>query len=108
MEFREFYFGICAKIRFDYPTSTYIGELVGLPEPLSIEAESYDEIRAYLKQAAHEHRAGRSESIEDEWQRVARLERIRAEKQAMEKTERKSESKPGIAHSGKDLRHRGV
>lgn len=108
MEFREFYFGICAKIRFNYATNTYIGELDGLAEALVIEAESYDEIRDHLKQAAREQASGRSESIEGEWKRIAHLERIRAVKKAVEAKERKSGPKLSIAHPGKTSSYPGA
>lgn len=91
MEFREFYRGVCAKIRFDYHTGTYIGELDGLPGVSFVEAGSYEDIQKSLKQAVDDHLSGRSENRDREWQRATELEQARAKKEA---EERDDEEKP--------------
>ena len=79
MEFREYYRGICAKIRFDYVTDTYLGELVGVPAAASVQATSYEDLRASLMQAVEEHLSGRSNH---EWTHLVHLEQVRAEREA--------------------------
>lgn len=79
MEFREFYRGVCAKIRFDYHTGTYIGELDGLPGVSYVEAGSYEDIQKSLKQAVDDHLSGRSMTSDKEWEMAAELEQARVE-----------------------------
>ena len=85
MEFREFYGDICAIIRFDYHTRTYIGELDGLADSSFVQAGSYEEIRTSLKQAVEDHLAGRTANTEEEWLRVSQSEEARAKREAEER-----------------------
>lgn len=85
MEFREFYRGVCAKIRFDYHTGTYIGELDGLPGVSFVEAGSYEDIQQSLKQAVDDHLAGRTANDAKEWELAAKLDEARAKKEEEEK-----------------------
>ena len=79
MEFREYYHGICAKIRFDYHTGTYVGELEGLPTFAFVQAESYEDVQASLKAAVEDHlRFGAAgATAEEEWDRVVALHQAR-------------------------------
>ena len=84
MEFREFYRGVCAKIRFDYHTGTYIGELDGLPGVSYVEAGSYEDIQKSLKQAVDDHLSGRSMTSDKEWEMAAELEIMAAELRSLD------------------------
>jgi hypothetical protein len=79
MEFREYYQGVCAKIRYDYLTGTYVGELDGLPTIAFIQAESHEGVQASLKAVVDEHLASASDAAsgEDEWDRVVALHQAR-------------------------------
>ena len=103
MEFREFYDGICAKIRFDYHTRTYIGELDVLEDAAYVQAGSYQEIKTSLKQAIEDHLAGRSTNSEEEWRRVSQLEQAKARKQA-EDRERANLAADAAFHNRQYLR----
>lgn len=91
MEFREFYRGVCAKIRFDYHTGTYIGELDGLPGVSFVEAGSYEDIQQSLKQAVDDHLSGRTANDVREWELAAELDRARLKKEEEEEKKQKSE-----------------
>ena len=84
MEFREFYRGVCAKIRFDYHTRTYLGELEGLPESSLIQADSYEEIRLWLKQAVDDHLSGNAVDSREAWDSVVKLYQENVDKDAEE------------------------
>jgi predicted RNase H-like HicB family nuclease len=92
MEFREYYQGVCARIRYDYHTRTYVGELDGLPTVAFIQAESYEGVQASLKAAVDEHLATASiaATAEDEWDRVVALHQAR---EARENEEAKRDAK---------------
>jgi predicted RNase H-like HicB family nuclease len=92
MEFREYYQGICARIRYDYHTRTYVGELDGLPTVAFIQAESYEGVQASLKAAVDEYLATASiaATAEDEWDRVVALHQAR---EARENEEAKRDAK---------------
>lgn len=74
MEFREYYRGVCVKIRFDSHTSTYIGELDGLPSRSMLEAGSYQSLQGAFKQVVDDHMAGKTPSLEEEhWAQASQL-----------------------------------
>ena len=83
VEFRDYYRGVCAKIRFDYITRTYIGELDGLPTASFIQADSFEQTQASLRQAVDDHFSSRSDASDD-WDRIVELEKAREEKEARE------------------------
>jgi len=83
VEFRDYYRGVCAKIRFDYITRTYIGELGGLPTASFIQADSFEQTQASLRQAVDDHFSSRGDTADD-WDRIVELEKAREEKEARE------------------------
>ena len=77
VEFRERYDGVMVKIRIDNATGTYIGELVDVPGAPLIEAGSYEEVRAHLKQAVTEHFSDSAVDFLEEWKHATRIQRER-------------------------------
>ena len=77
VEFRERYDGIMVKIRIDNATGTYIGKLVDVPGAPLIEAGSYEEVRAHLKQAVTEHFSDSAVDFLEEWKHATRIQRER-------------------------------
>lgn len=73
MEFREFYRGICAKIRFDAQTGIYIGELDGLPVKSFVEDKSYENLQTSLKQAIDDYLAGKKINLSNAWPSATKL-----------------------------------
>ena len=95
MEFREYYQGVCARIRYDYYTRTYVGELDGLPTTSFVQAETYEGVQASLKAAVDEHLANASiaATAEDEWNRDVALHQAR---EAREEEEAKRDAELDI------------
>ena len=83
VEFRDFYRRVFAKIRFDSITRTYIGELDGLPTASFIQADSFEQTQASLRQAVDDHFSSRG-NASDDWDRIVELEKAREEKAATE------------------------
>lgn len=81
VEFRDYYCGVCAKIRFDYITRTYIGELDDLSTVPFIQADSFEQTQAPLKQAVDDHFSSRGDAPDD-WDRIVEPENSREEKEA--------------------------
>jgi hypothetical protein len=79
VEFRERYDGVTVKIRIDNATGTCIGELVDVPGAPLIEAGSYEEIRAHLKQAVTEHYSDSAVDFLKEWKRATRMQKEQAQ-----------------------------
>ena len=67
MEFREYYRGVCARIRFDSATGMFIAEIDGLPDVSLVKGETYDDIRSALKQSVDDHLAGRNAKLASDW-----------------------------------------
>ena len=84
MEFREYYRGICALIRFDYITGTYLGELVNVPAASFVTGESYEDIKISLQQLVEDSLAVNALSPEEEWSQALELEQIRIRKDAVD------------------------
>lgn len=82
MEFREYYRGICAKIRFDAHTGAYTGELDGVPLDSPMRSRSYENLQALLKQAVDDYMAGRKAKLGKEWLSASRLEQTEVSKEA--------------------------
>ena len=77
VEFRERYDGVMVKIRIDNATRTCIGKLVDVPGAPLIEAGSYEEVRAHLKQAVTEHFSDSAVDFLEEWKHATRIQRER-------------------------------
>lgn len=73
MEFREYYRGVCAKIRFDSKTGIYVGELDGLPGVAFLKDRSYENLQAALKQATDDYLAGRKANLARDWPSASSL-----------------------------------
>lgn len=84
MEFREYYRGICAKIRFDSHTGAYTGELDGVPLDAPMQSYSYEDLQALLKQAVDDYMAGKKARLGKEWLSASRLEKTSVSKEAEE------------------------
>ena len=84
MEFREYYRGICAKIRFDSHTGAYTGELDGVPVDTPMRSHSYEDLQAVLKQAVDDYFAGRKAKLGKEWLSASKLEKTEVSKEAEE------------------------
>ena len=82
VEFRERYDGVMVKIRIDNATGTYIGRLVDVPGAPLIEAGSYEEVRAHLKQAVTEHFSDSAVDFLEEWKRATRIQKELAQAHA--------------------------
>ena len=86
MEFRDYYRGVCARIRFDYITRTYIGELDGLPTAAFVQADSFEQTQASLRQAVDDHFSSRGDASDD-WDRIVELEKAREEKASRDRNQ---------------------
>ena len=84
MEFREYYRGICAKIRFDSHTGAYSGELDGVPLDAPMRSHSYEDLQALLKHAVDDYMAGKKAKLGKEWLSASRLEKTEVSKEAEE------------------------
>ena len=75
MEFREYYLGVPARIRFNSQTETYVGD-IDEPEPMRFLANSYEELQDILQEAIEELLSENRSSIDEKQTACVKLERV--------------------------------
>jgi hypothetical protein len=75
MEFREYYLGVSARIRFDSRTKTYIGD-IDAPVAMRFVANSYEELQANLQQTIEELLSGNRKTVDENQTACVKLERV--------------------------------
>ena len=75
MEFREYYLGVPARIRFDSRTKTYIGD-IDAPMAIRFVASSYEELQANLQQTIEELLSDDRKNLDEKHTACVKLERV--------------------------------
>ena len=75
MEFREYYLGVPARIRYNSQTEKYIGD-IDAPEALRFFANSYEELQEILQKTVEDFLTGNGGSPDGKLAACAHLERL--------------------------------
>lgn len=75
MEFREYYLGVLAKIRYYSHTETYIGDIDFPEAALRFQAGSYEELQQILRAEVEDYLSGNA-ALDGKQSASAQLERV--------------------------------